>query len=77
MICPKCEKSDMVQKRDDREVNWGAGFGWIIGFLGLIAMLFAPVFGILMIIVAIVLGIAGRPSKIILICPACRHIVDL
>lgn len=73
MQCPQCKNSDLATKQTDAAVSVGGIVGALVFLAGLAIMLFSLVGGLLVIIVGLLIGMAGRRKITTLVCPACRY----
>lgn len=73
MQCPKCNKSELATKQTDAAVSPGGIIGALMFLAGLAVMLFNLVGGLLVMIVGLLIGMAGRRKITTLVCPACRY----
>lgn len=73
MQCPQCNKSELATKQTDAAISAGGIVGALVFLAGLSVMLFSLVGGLLVMIVGLLIGMAGRRKITMLVCPACRY----
>lgn len=72
ITCPKCN-TDMVAEQRKTAVSIAGIIGVLLTMAGLAMLLFNPAMGVLVIILAVVVSIFGRPKKTVLVCPNCGY----
>lgn len=77
MQCPNCKNSELATKQTDAAVSLGGIVAALVFLAGAAVMLFNLVGGLLVMIVALLIGMAGRRKITTLVCPACRYSVRI
>lgn len=77
MICDKCKKGEMYAKRVDKQVSLSGILSVLIVMAGLVTLLFSAVLGVLIVIAGLILSAMGRGKNTFLVCPACKHKINV
>ena len=75
MNCQKCNTEAVQVIRKD-SISAGGCLGALIFLLALPMLLFDMLIGFVMVIVAILIGNAGRGQHVELVCPKCKTVVS-
>lgn len=73
MQCPACKAEELVAIERAPSVSAAGILGVLIALFGLFVMLFHIVGGLLIIIVAVLISMAGRRKIAEMVCPACKY----
>ncbi len=68
--CPSCDVA-LIAVEKKSAVSAGGLLSVVIALFGLYALLLNPVFGVLLLILAVVIGNLGRGKKTVMKCPSC------
>lgn len=77
MNCPACGKAEMIQHQVNDSVSIAGIFGAMLFIGGLLLLMVSTTLGAVAIVVAIAISVIGRPKHTELICPLCKHTIDL
>ncbi len=68
--CPSCDVA-LVAVEKKSAVSIGGILSVMIALAGLYSLLLNPIFGVLLLILAVVVGNLGRGKKVVMKCPSC------
>lgn len=73
MKCTNCGSTDMVVIQETSGFSLTGLLSAFLFLLGIVALLIAPAFGLLVILVSLIIGIFGRGKSNYLACLACKN----
>jgi hypothetical protein len=77
MVCPNCGKSDLYPKQESVGMSVNGIIAAVLFLVGIGLLVSGGVFGLILIVFALLLGIFGREKKTVLLCPVCKHSIEL
>lgn len=77
MQCPNCKNSELVTKQTESAFSLGGILAALLFLVGAAVMLFSLIGGLLVMIVALLVGIVGKRKITRLVCPACSYFVQI